>query len=151
MGRMKQDDTTRLEFVWMFQFFHRFTNVSANDGNWRHICITWESTSGSWALYKDAQIKAQGSGLRTKHKIKYGGVIVLAQEQDSDGGSFQKSQSFVGEMTKVNVWSRVLTANEILQMSKSCAVGRGDVMQWSIAIENQTGDNVKEVSSAACV
>ena len=124
--------------------------MSATDGKWHHICSTWESTSGSWALYKDGQAKAQGASLSQGNTITPGGIIVLGQDQDSDGGGFQSTQSFIGEMANVNIWSRDLAAAEIFQMSSSCALGSGDVMNWTIAIGKQTA-GVQVVSSASCV
>ena len=29
------------------------SGISANDGKWHHICVTWENNDGSWNLYKD--------------------------------------------------------------------------------------------------
>ena len=82
-------------------------------------------------FYKDGVMKAQGRGLRTGHKIRAGGVLVLGQEQDTEGGGFEANQSFVGSMASVNLWSRVLSSQEIFRMSSSCALGKGDVMKWS--------------------
>ena len=62
--------------------------------------------------------------------IRAGGALVLGQEQDSQGGSFETSQSFIGEMTGVNIWDHVITDQEIMRMSKSCLTGVGNVFQW---------------------
>lgn len=106
------------------------TSVSANDGNWHHICMTWESSAGSWQLFKDGRIAASGRGLAKGHCIRGGGLLVLGQEQDSLGGSFDARQSFIGELTGVNVWSRVIRNNEITRLSRACMTGEGDILQW---------------------
>ena len=62
--------------------------------------------------------------------IRGGGVLVLGHDQDSIGGRFQASQSFIGEMTGVNIWDHVITDQEITRMSKSCLTGVGNVYQW---------------------
>jgi len=108
----------------------RATSVSTNDGKWHHICTTWENTAGSWKLYKDGKISAAGKGLETGHVVRSGGALVLGQDQDSVGGSFQASQSFIGEMTGVNIWDHVIREQEIKRMSKSCLAGVGNVFQW---------------------
>jgi len=59
------------------------------------------------------------------------GSLVLGQEQDQEGGKFSASQSFVGEMTGVNIWNRVIDHHEIASMSKSCRAGEGNVYKWS--------------------
>jgi len=55
---------------------------------------------------------------------------VLGQEQDSVGGSFDANQSFIGEMTGVNIWDHVIRDQEIMRMSKSCLAGEGNVFKW---------------------
>ena len=65
------------------------------------------------------------------HVIPGAGSLVLGQEQDSEGGGFDKSQSFVGEMTGVNIWNRVIDHHEIASLSKSCRSGEGNVYKWS--------------------
>ena len=62
--------------------------------------------------------------------IRGGGTLVLGQEQDSFGGSFDANQSFLGEMSDVNIWDHVIKDQEIMRMSKSCLTGKGNVFQW---------------------
>ena len=45
-------------------FSSRETSVSAIDERWHHICATWENTAGSWKLYKDGAVAAQGQGFQ---------------------------------------------------------------------------------------
>ena len=63
--------------------------------------------------------------------IRGGGILVLGQEQDSFGGSFDAKQSFIGEMTGVNIWDHVIKEQDIMRMSKSCLSGVGNAFQWS--------------------
>ena len=62
--------------------------------------------------------------------IRPGGALVLGQEQDSVGGRFDASQSFIGELTDVNIWDHVIKEQEIKRMSKSCLTGVGNLFQW---------------------
>lgn len=64
------------------------------------------------------------------HWIRGGGVLILGQEQDSLGGNFEASQSFIGKLTGVNIWGRVIREDEIMRMSKKCQIGEGDLFQW---------------------
>ena len=63
--------------------------------------------------------------------IRGGGVLILGQEQDSLGGTFEAHQSFIGELTGVNIWNHVINEQQINHMSKSCLRGVGNVFQWS--------------------
>ena len=69
--------------------------------------------------------------LKTGHVIKNNGIIILGQDQDSCGGGFEQRQSFKGEMYGVNMWNRVLIAEDISEMSKNCSNGVGNYMRWS--------------------
>ena len=62
--------------------------------------------------------------------IRANGSLVLGQEQDSKGGKFEAHQSFIGEMTGVNIWDHVIKDQEIARMSKSCLTEVGNVFQW---------------------
>ncbi|XP_022799791.1 neuronal pentraxin-2-like [Stylophora pistillata] len=104
------------------------SSVSANDGRWHHHCVTWENTAGSWKLFKHGSVAA--SGKQEGHVIRGGGTLVLGQEQDSLGGSFQSLQSFIGEMKGANFWDHVIVDQEIVRMSQSCLTGVGNVFQW---------------------
>ena len=54
-----------VKFISMISYFIRQTAVSANDGQWHHICLTWESSAGSWKMYKDGKVAASGKGFKT--------------------------------------------------------------------------------------
>ena len=32
---------------------NRSTDMSINDGQWHHVCVTWTSTTGQWQAWKD--------------------------------------------------------------------------------------------------
>lgn len=116
--------------LWIGNSHSGHTSVSANDGKWHHICVTWENTTGSWKLFKDGKVAASRKSLKKGHVIRGGGTLVLGQDQDSVGGSFDASQSFIGEMTGVNIWDHTVKDQEITRMSKSCLTGVGNVYQW---------------------
>ncbi len=103
-----------------FFFFHKDTSVTANDGVWHHICVSWENHSGSWKFYKDCLLIEEGTNFKRGHTIRQGGTLVLGQDQDSVGGGFESAQSFQGVLSNVNVWDHVLSAAQITEMSTSC-------------------------------
>lgn len=47
------------------------------------------------------------------------------------GGRFDVTQSFMGELSDLQFWSRVLTANEIYSQATCGSHLVGDVMSWS--------------------
>lgn len=104
--------------------------LSVRDGNWHHICITWTTRDGQWEAYQDGQRLGTGDNLAPWHPIKPGGAIVLGQEQDVVGGRFDATQAFVGELSGVNVWDRLLKPAEIQGMANCSATTPGAVVPW---------------------
>ena len=88
------------------------TGISANDGSWHHIAVTWRGSDGQTKLYKD-RVQAYSGTLASGTSITSGGSLVIGQEQDSVGGGFAASQAFLGTIDEVRVYNRVLSANEI--------------------------------------
>ena len=81
--------------------------------------------------------------------INTNGILVIGQEQDSFGGRFDATQSYVGELTDLNIWNRVLDAREVSSLSKSCHGGRGNVKKWS-DFKVGLGGDVRVISPSAC-
>ncbi|UCE38011.1 MAG: PKD domain-containing protein [Thermoplasmata archaeon] len=88
------------------------TGVTANDGEWHHIAVTWQSSDGSFVIYKDGE-EAYTNTLQQGAVLTDGGALVIGQEQDGVGGGFQVSQAFLGLIDEVAIFNRVLSAQEI--------------------------------------
>lgn len=103
------------------------------DGEWHHIAVTWDQTSGRVTCLLDGQAKTafwrNDRGMAEQHPPSMGGVephiaagsvrsstgaLVLGQDQNCPGGCFQASHAFRGDMSVVRIWRRALSTNEIL-------------------------------------
>ncbi|KAI8520909.1 Oncoprotein-induced transcript 3 protein [Branchiostoma belcheri] len=96
------------------------------DGEWHTVCTTWRSRDGAWQFYVDGDLTASGSGFRVGGRVRRGGTWILGQDQDRVGGGFEASQSFIGELSEVNLWDRVLSSAEI---AADCSY-HGNVIDW---------------------
>ncbi|XP_019624993.1 PREDICTED: uncharacterized protein LOC109470471 [Branchiostoma belcheri] len=96
------------------------------DGEWHTVCTTWRSSDGAWQFYVDGDLTASGSGFRVGGRVRRGGTWILGQDQDRVGGGFEASQSFIGELSEVNLWDRVLSPAEI---AADCSY-HGNVIDW---------------------
>ncbi|XP_061166124.1 sushi, von Willebrand factor type A, EGF and pentraxin domain-containing protein 1-like [Saccostrea echinata] len=105
------------------------TDVIANDGKWHHLVFTWSSSHGAWKIYIDGVVWDSGFSFAAGHTIKGGGKFVIGQEQDKDG-SYNSAESFIGQITHLNVWDRELTFDEINSMRTSCRKFIGNVIAW---------------------
>ncbi|KXJ18052.1 Fibropellin-1 [Exaiptasia diaphana] len=107
------------------------TRLNVADGEWHHICGTWENSGGQALIYKDGQ-QAAKHAFKKGHVIKPNGALIIGQEQDSVGGGFQSTQNFIGELSGINIWNKVIRADEIKIMAIDYrANAAGNVLQWS--------------------
>ncbi|XP_059487265.1 sushi, von Willebrand factor type A, EGF and pentraxin domain-containing protein 1-like isoform X2 [Neocloeon triangulifer] len=97
------------------------TDVSANDGMWHLVCLLWSSQNGSWSLYKDGVQAEGGHGLATSTSIPGGGTLVLGQEQDTPGGSFNSEQSFLGRLGPTAMWPTLLSKAQLAAIFNDCS------------------------------
>ena len=66
------------------------------------------------------------------HVIPQGGTVVFGQDQDSLGGGFQSNDAFGPcQLAELNMWSRVLSENEIAIQYQECRIPPGSVHAWS--------------------
>ena len=76
---------------------------------------------------------------------------MLGQDQDFLGGGLESVQSFKGMLANVNVWSEVLTPDEINVLSKSCKAEKaGNVYKWKDFLYGIKG-NTAVVIPSPCV
>ncbi|XP_054847220.1 C-reactive protein-like [Eublepharis macularius] len=78
----------------------------------RQICASWESATGLVELWVNGQPMVRKS-LKKGHSVSTEASIILGQEQDSFGGRFEITQSFVGEILDLYMWDRVLSPDEV--------------------------------------
>ena len=110
--------------------------MSANDGTWHHICVSWENSAGSLKFYKDGVLSANEENFKVGHVIPPGGSVVLGQQ----AGGLNDAQAFQGFMSNLNVWDYVLCQEIVTRMSKVCLLGEGNVYKWSVFLHGVLGD-----------
>ncbi|XP_071951327.1 sushi, von Willebrand factor type A, EGF and pentraxin domain-containing protein 1-like [Antedon mediterranea] len=125
-----------------------FTGVKANDGFRHHVCVTWDSVDGFWAIYMDA-VLANSGYVQIGNFIKGGGMFVIGQEQDSLGGSFVKTESYVGLISQVNVFDHVLSLEKRLVSSSSCGM-YGNALAWPLIATTVQGGLLPTYNSYVC-
>ena len=75
---------------------------------------------------------------------------MLGQEQDEVEGGFQEEQSFVGNLSEVNVWDHVISAHNISRMSEACTPEEGNVISWFDLEKPDVKGNVKIIKPSSC-
>ena len=77
-------------------------------------------------------------------------MLVLGQVQDLANGEYAGHQSFIGEITSVQLWNFVLPAAEIDRLLLSCQTARGNVLNWSDILNGTFIGAVELVSTPSC-
>ncbi|XP_060710559.1 C-reactive protein-like [Hemiscyllium ocellatum] len=95
----------------------------------RHLCFTWESDTGATTVWMDGQpsrkkVMARGQAVRIPV------VVMIGQDQDVVGGSFEAGQSFVGVQRDVHLWDYVLPASKIKSVAQGTARLGGNIINW---------------------
>ncbi|XP_066539295.1 C-reactive protein-like [Hoplias malabaricus] len=96
-----------------------------------NLCLTWESSSGLATFWVDGR-RSMLQEYRKKHRVQPGGVVILGQDPDTFYGDFDAKQSFVGEISDVNMWDFVLTERQIRAFNeKGWSEPIPNVLRWS--------------------
>ncbi|XP_049268832.1 sushi, von Willebrand factor type A, EGF and pentraxin domain-containing protein 1 [Rhipicephalus sanguineus] len=103
------------------------TKVVANDGQWHHCAVTWESSDGQWIFYWDRQEKARNH--RAAGEVVLPGVLVVGQDQDDLGSAFSGIEAYSGHVAELNVWDYAMSPSEIREISQACRIA-GNVVSW---------------------
>jgi len=155
VGNIVQDNALALQDYASFNLFVNnqtvFTGIDVNDGQWHHVAVTWESAGGTWHAYQDgAKIKSSSTPFQQGEVITGGGVMILGQEQDEIGGGFNLEENLIGEVSQMNIFDHVLSANDIYNLAYSCDHVKGNVAAWGDFRETLYGEYHLTDRSYAC-
>ena len=145
VGYIVQDNALTLQDYAGFNLFVNnktvFTGVNVNDGQWHHVAVTWESAGGTWHSYKDGvKVKSSAEAFQQGEVITGGGVLIIGQEQDELGGGFNTEENFIGDVSQMNIFDNVLSANDIYNVMYSSDSYRGNVAAWGDFKEQLDGE-----------
>ena len=91
------------------------TGVFANDNNWTHLAVTRNGTTGMTKLYKNGALVSSGV-VAAGTLITNNGALVVGQEQDSVGGTFDINQAYGGLIDDVRIYNYELTQSQVMQV-----------------------------------
>ncbi|XP_030043443.1 serum amyloid P-component-like [Microcaecilia unicolor] len=116
-----------------------FFSVPERILNWKHICTSWESSTGVVTMWINGNPLPRKT-MKKGYSVNSQPVIILGQDQDSYGGSFDIKQSFVGEITDVQMWNFILSPNEIQLALANSNLIDGNILEWTSLDYNLIGD-----------
>lgn len=76
-------------------------------------------------------------------------MLVIGQEQDTRGGKFSSSESFVGRLSNLNIWDYSLRPQDVMNLATSCDEHIGNVLAWPDVIAGING-RINQVETLIC-
>ncbi|CAL8282280.1 unnamed protein product [Merluccius merluccius] len=104
------------------------------------LCLTWESNRGLAAFWVDGK-RSSYQVYKPGHTVRPKGTVLLGQDPDKHLGDLEAAQSFVGEVTDLNMWDHVLSRSAVQAWHYGREVPAGDVFDWA-SIEYALSGNV---------
>lgn len=99
------------------------------------VCLTWSSHNGQCKLFLNSILAVKVTDFSKSFIIQPKGNVYLG------GRPGQVSERFEGNISRLNIWSRVLPTQVIAALGQRCGVERGDVISWD-TFKNRLGANV---------
>ncbi|KAG8544509.1 hypothetical protein GDO81_022366 [Engystomops pustulosus] len=96
-----------------------------NFAEWTSLCVSWRSSG--LVLFINGKTYKDDKTWTTE--ISADPIIIIGQLQQSYGRGFFKSQSFVGEMTDVNMWDKALTDEDMMDYFADEEMS-GNIIDW---------------------
>ncbi|XP_071548102.1 uncharacterized protein [Panulirus ornatus] len=107
------------------------TNIQTPLFTWTHFCFLYRFLTGEWKIFVNGELSANGTLPRVDVPLEGGGAYIIGQEQDSFGATFQRDQSYSGEITQLNFWSNELSDSAIKQLAWCEAEVEDEALGWS--------------------
>ena len=112
--------------------------IPVNDNVWHHLGFVWSNTNGRWDVLVDGTPRAIRDSVKTGHVIPGGGMLAIGQKYKTPG--FEKGAEFLGKISRVNIWDKALTGEEIEAMAQSRGDEEGNILKWFDAVHNIVGN-----------
>ncbi|KAG9480851.1 hypothetical protein GDO78_010233 [Eleutherodactylus coqui] len=126
----------KLFYLWIYTKL-RIPLVKLFNRDWIGLCVSWTSNTGDVKLWIHGDLYKE-ENFQKGNKISGVPFIIIGEEQDSYGGGFNKSQSFIGDIADVNLWDKALTEEEVMEFIYHDNI-RGNVITWRSLKFNITG------------
>ncbi|XP_048084299.1 mucosal pentraxin-like [Alosa alosa] len=107
-----------------------FYGLPNNLNKWNSICATWDAGTGMAQLIIN-EIHSLKKTISAGGSISGPPIIILGQDQDSYGGGFDASQSFIEQIRDVHMWDHVISTCEIKSYMQGFVHRPGNYLNWA--------------------
>ncbi|XP_061531579.1 serum amyloid P-component-like [Phycodurus eques] len=120
-----------------------FLSLSFPPNSWHTMCSTWNSENGVAQLWVDGKPTVKRF-VHSGQPISGKPITILGQEQDTYGGGFDATQSFIGMISRLHMWDYVISPNEIQRYEEDSNFTPGNVFNWRALDFEITGNILVE-------
>lgn len=103
------------------------------------LCLTWESRTGLAAFWYEGK-RSTYQVYKPGHTIRPKGTVLLGQDPDKHLGGLEAQQSFVGELTDLNMWDYVLSRSMIQAWHYRHKIPKGNIFDWGTVSYDLSGN-----------
>ncbi|XP_078000107.1 uncharacterized protein LOC144452818 isoform X2 [Glandiceps talaboti] len=119
------------------------------DGQWHHVCVTWDSATGQHKYYKDGEVTGK-KDLAQHMMVRTGGDLVIGQKQTEVGGGFENGLR--AKLALFNMWKKRLAKDSIDVMANDrCERACGDLIWWPHLTDDLSKDNTVDSGTEIAV
>lgn len=122
-----------------------FPNLTSpvNLHQWTHYCHIFDN--GMYVAFVDGEEKGRGVIATKEVSLNLRGMLTLGQEQDSLAGNYDVDQAFRGHIAQVNIWSRIVTPEEVRHQASCKEFAPGDIFSSDRDAVAVAGVTVEEI------
>ena len=134
----------------------KYTSMIANISMhrvWSHVCWMFSANDGESKFYHNGhlfgidQLDVEGiAQIVTDPLEMYDSALIFGQEPDIMRGKYDKKEAYLGNLAELNIWNRILSTPEVLQMASCKNVLKGNVISWTKSDIRLYNVNVADVS-----
>ncbi|XP_048582741.1 uncharacterized protein LOC5513116 isoform X3 [Nematostella vectensis] len=113
------------------------TPYNLHSMDWYHICVTVNGVNGTIELFLNGESILAANNSEWMRPFTGQLSAVFGQEQESYGAGFQANQRFSGRMSRLNIWSYIVSRRTIRELSTKCATCLGgNLLAWRNVISD---------------
>lgn len=107
-----------------------FPRIDLTDKKWHHVCIMRDHANRQMIIYFEGlRYYSVPYSIKPDNVLRGGGTLVIgAGKSNVVGGGF--IQHFNGSLSAVNIWNKLLTADDVLKLYRACHLYRGNLLYW---------------------
>ncbi|PFX15365.1 G-protein coupled receptor GRL101 [Stylophora pistillata] len=111
-------------------------SMDVMDSTWHHVCVSWDGKVRQLVVFKDGYRNFKLNDFWTPLLQKPNkGVVTIGFRNKSGNAS-----AVIGRLSGFNIWSLLVTENEILRMSYGCGEVIGNAMDWGKVTNGLIGE-----------